>query len=120
MEANTNEMTNGLPHFLERIRSAVFTATGLRFNQYAAKSKCCDVYFARMLFAHQAKKMLSEREIGRLLKRHRTTIISSLKKHNEEVEYNPHFKRLAETVERETLNSNASVGRDYDMFNQQK
>jgi len=104
MNPNTNEMTNGLPRFLERIRNAVLAATGLTFEQYTAKSQCYDVYFARMLFAFQAKKLLSEREIGRLLKRHRTTIISSLKKYNEEVEYNPRFKQLSEIVEEDVGN----------------
>ena len=100
--------TNGLPRFLERIRNAVFKATGLRFNRYTTESRRVELFYARMLFAHQAKNMLSEREIGELLKRHRTTVIVMLKGYDNEITHNPRFKRLAEIVERE-MNNNKKI-----------
>ena len=82
-----------------KIQNAIHEVTGIHFNEYTTKSRKRDGFFARMLFAKHCSQRMKPMEIATMINRDRTTVLSLLKKYDDEVKYNPYFRVLAQRVE---------------------
>lgn len=91
---------------MERLISAIHEVTGLTFEDISGKTRRQDTFYSRMIFAYNSKD-IDVHSIARLLNRDRTTISKYINSYNDEKQFNPIFRELAEQVE-EKINSTAS------------
>ena len=92
-----SDMVNEL-NSVTKIKDAIHEVTGLTFDEYASKSRKRDGFYARMLFAHHCcENGIKISTVSELIQRDRTTVLYILNKYDDEVKYNPEFRRLAES-----------------------
>ncbi len=89
--------------FVASVKSALYQVTGLSFNEYTTKSRKRDAFFARMIFAKMCSDIMKPLEISKLINRDRTTVLHLLKIYDDEVKYNPNFRKLAESANEKLL-----------------
>ena len=83
-----------------RIKSAIHAVTGLHFAAYATKSRQTILFYARMMFAHHARKYhMTLVDIGRLLHRDHSSILYLINKYENDRDFDPAFRPLALKVE---------------------
>lgn len=91
-----SDMVNEL-NSVTKIKDAIHEVTGLTFDEYASKSRKRDGFYARMLFVHKCSENgMKITTISKLIQRDRTTVLYVLNKYDDEVKYNPEFRRLVE------------------------
>lgn len=82
-----------------RIQNAIHEVTGLRFNQYAEKTRKRNFFFARLLFVYHCRQLkLTLTEIARHIHRDHSSMLHYLKKYHDDVQFNPEFRDLATKV----------------------
>jgi hypothetical protein len=80
-----------------KIKDAIHEVTGMKFNEYITKRRKRNGFYARMLFVHKCSENgMKITTISKLIQRDRTTVLYVLNKYDDEVKYNPEFRRLAE------------------------
>lgn len=97
-----------------RIQNAIHEVLGLRFNEYATKSRKRDRVFARMLFIYHCKQShLKLVQIAKHVHRDHSSLLHLLNKYDDEVKFNPYFRKVALRVERilnKTIKKNKNNG----------
>ena len=91
---------------MDRLVSAIHEVTGLTFEDISGKTRRQDTFYSRMIFAYNCKD-INTYSIARLLKRDRCTISRYINNYNDEKQFNPLFRELAERIE-EKINSTAT------------
>ncbi|HQK52860.1 MAG TPA: DUF4406 domain-containing protein, partial [Sedimentibacter sp.] len=90
----TNELIT-----VTKIKDAIKEVTRLDFDEYTIKNRKTDLFYARMLFVHKCKENGIEPPVAaKIIKRDRTTVLYMIKKYDEEVKFNPKFRRMAEKL----------------------
>lgn len=91
----SNVVTNF--NYVTRIKDAIHEVTGMKFNEYITKRRKRNGFYARMLFVHKCSENgMKITTISKLIQRDRTTVLYVLNKYDDEVKYNPEFRRLVE------------------------
>lgn len=87
---------------IEKIKSAIQEATGLRFEQYTAPGRERKNFFARMIFINMCltKERMVPEKIANIVKRDRTTVMHCVKIFQGEVDYNVTFREMLNSVEK--------------------
>jgi hypothetical protein len=85
-----------------KIQNAIHEVMGMKFCQYTTKSRKRDGFFARMIFVHHCN--VNDVDPRQYIRRDRTMIYYYLNQYNDEMKYNPRFKKIAKKVE-DKLNS---------------
>ncbi|NDV63777.1 DUF4406 domain-containing protein [Bacteroides sp. 224] len=80
-----------------QIQEAIHEVMGLRFDEYTTKSRKNDVFFARMMFVYHCHK--NNVNPIQYIHRDRTMIYHYLERYDDEVKYNPSFRKLAQMVD---------------------
>jgi len=84
-------------NYVTKIKDAIHEVTGLKFSEYTSESRKRNGFYARMLFAYKCSENgMKIEDISELIQRDRTTVLYVLNKYDDEVKYNPEFRRLAE------------------------
>lgn len=84
-----------------RIQEAIHEATGMTLEQYRVHSRKEEYVFARMIYAHQGKRLgLSPEDSARDLNISRSMIYRYMMKYPDEVKYNAEFRSMAERVDK--------------------
>lgn len=84
-----------------RIQEAIHEATGMTIDQYRVHSRKEEYVFARMIYAHQGKRLgLSPEDSARDLNISRSMIYRYMMKYPDEVKYNSDFRSMAERVDK--------------------
>lgn len=84
-----------------RIQEALHEVTGLTLQQYNVHCRQDDLVFARMIYAHQGKKLgLHPDDTAKDLNISRSMIYHYLQKYGDEVMYNSEFRFMAERVDK--------------------
>lgn len=82
-----------------KIKDAIKEVTRLDFDEYTIKNRKTDLFYARMLFVHKCKENgIKPPVAAKIIKRDRTTVLYMIKKYDEEVKFNPKFRRMAEKL----------------------
>ena len=83
------------------IRTAIFEATGLQFEDYSNKSNKSIEFFARIIYTHQIRKIdnLQLREIADRLNRTQSNVSKYERRYLESLRFDKSFRRLAEMVD---------------------
>lgn len=82
-----------------RIQNAIHDVTGLRFNQYTTKCRKREHFFARMLFVYHCRKLkMTLTQIAKHIHRDHSSMLHFLRKYDDDFNYNPLFRELAEKV----------------------
>ena len=82
-----------------RIQNAIHEVTGLRLNQYATKSRKRDYFYARMLFVYHCRRLkMTLTQIAKHVHRDHSSMLHFLRKYDDDFNYNPQFRELAEKV----------------------
>lgn len=82
-----------------RIQNAIHEVTGLRFNQYVTKCRKREHFYARMLFVYHCRKLkMTLTQIARHIHRDHSSMLHFLRKYDDDFNYNPQFRELAEKV----------------------
>lgn len=82
-----------------KIIDAIKEVTRLDFDEYTIKNRKIDLFYARMLFVHKCKENgIKPPVAAKIIKRDRTTVLYMIKKYDEEVKFNPKFRRMAEKL----------------------
>lgn len=90
----TNELIT-----VTKIKDAIKEVTRLDFDEYTIKNRKTDLFYARMLFVHKCKENgIKPPVAAKIIKRDRTTVLYMIKKYDEEVKFNPKFRRMAEKL----------------------
>ena len=85
---------------VKRVQDAIHEVTGLKFKEYTTKSRHRDAFFARMIFVYHCRRhKMKLTDIAQYVHRDHTAMLHYLKKYNDEVKYNPHFRNLATNVD---------------------
>ncbi|OQA66951.1 MAG: hypothetical protein BWY38_01661 [Ignavibacteria bacterium ADurb.Bin266] len=85
---------------LYKIKKAIESATGLKFNEYIIKDRHRNLFYAKMLFAHHCfENGIKSRDIANYINRDYSTITYLIRKYNDEIKYNREFKDIAQCVE---------------------
>ena len=83
-----------------RIQNAIHEVFGMRFGEYITKSRKRDGVFARMIFVyHCRKKRMKLTQIAKYVHRDHSSMLHLLNKYEDEVKFNPFFKKYADKVE---------------------
>lgn len=83
-----------------RIQNAIHEATGMAFEQYTTKSRKREVFYARMIFAHHCKALkMSLSKIASIINRDRSTMRYLFSKYQDEMRFNPDFRKMAQKVD---------------------
>ena len=83
-----------------RIQEAIHEATGMTIDQYRVHSRVEGLFYARMIFAHQGKRLgLHPDDTAQDLNVSKSMIYHYLKKYVDEVTYNSEFRDMAERVD---------------------
>lgn len=93
---------NGSPaeRIAMKVANAVFNATGQRLSGMSKRGKQIETVYARMLFSYFCRKEnMLFREISSFVKRNTSTVIHSLKLVDNEVSYNPKFRKMFNEIE---------------------
>jgi len=84
-----------------RIQEAIHEATGMTIDQYRVHSRVEGLFYARMIFAHQGKRLgLHPDDTAQDLNVSKSMIYHYLKKYGDEVMYNSEFRGMAERVDK--------------------
>ena len=84
-----------------RIQEAFHEVTGLTIQQYNVHCRQDDLVFARMIFAHQGRRLgLHPGDIAQDLNVSRSIIYHYMKIYPDEVKYNAEFRSMAERVDK--------------------
>lgn len=82
-----------------RIQNAIHEVTGLRFNQYTTKCRKRDHFYARMLFVYHCRRLkMTLTQIAKHVHRDHSSMLHFLRKYDDDFNYNPQFRELAEKV----------------------
>ena len=82
-----------------RIQNAIHEVTGLRLNQYATKSRKRDCFYARMLFVYHCRRLkMTLTQIAKHVHRDHSSMLHFLRKYDDDFNYNPQFRELAEKL----------------------
>lgn len=82
-----------------RIQNAIHEVTGLRLNQYATKSRKRDCFYARMLFVYHCRRLkMTLTQIAKRVHRDHSSMLHFLRKYEDDFNFNPQFRELAEKV----------------------
>ena len=91
-----SDMVNEL-NSVTKIKDVIHEISGLKFSEYTSESRKRNCFYARMLFAHKCNENgMKIEDISELIQRDRTTVLYVLNKYDDEVKYNPEFRRLSE------------------------
>ena len=84
-------------NLVTKIKDVIHEISGLKFSEYTSESRKRNCFYARMLFAHKCNENgMKIEDISELIQRDRTTVLYVLNKYDDEVKYNPEFRRLVE------------------------
>jgi hypothetical protein len=84
-----------------RIQEAIHEASGMTIEQYRIHSRKEEFLFARMIYAHQGKRLgLHPDDTAKDLNISRSMIYHYLQKYGDEVMYNSEFRGMAEMVDK--------------------
>ena len=82
-----------------RIQNAIHEVTGLRLNQYATKNRKRDCFYARMLFVYHCRRLkMTLTQIAKHVHRDHSSMLHFLRKYDDDFNYNPQFRELAEKL----------------------
>ena len=82
-----------------RIQNAIHEVTGLRLNQYATKSRKRSLFYARMLFVYHCRRLkMTLTQIAKHIHRDHSSMLHFLRKYDDDFNYNPQFRELADKV----------------------
>ncbi len=96
-KAKENKYYNELVASIEK---AIMEVTGMKFNQYATRTKKRDSFFARIIFVHHCRKArMKLKRIARYIHRDHSSILYMLKKYQDEMMFNQNFRYIAKKVE---------------------
>lgn len=86
------------PEF-DDIKQAIFSVTGVTFQQIVGRSRILKVVYARELFAHFARETgATLPAIGQAMSHNHTTVFYYLKRYGEDYKYTKDFIRIADAV----------------------
>ena len=84
-----------------RIQNAIHEVTGMKFNEYITKSRKRDGFFARMLFVYHCRRnRMKLTNIAQYVRRDHTSMLYLLKKYEDDYNFNPYFRELAQRVDK--------------------
>lgn len=94
-ESKTTNIHTTITH----IKTIIHEVTGITFEESIKRSKKTNMFFARMLFVYHCRKHgMTLSEIGGYIFRDHSTILYCLKKYQDEIKHNSHFRSLAVQV----------------------
>lgn len=111
-ESQTEKEEDEIDHKIRRIKKAIRTVTGLRYEKYrGGKRGRNEIYFARMIFSkHCADIGLTTSQVTRYVSRKKTTLRRHQENYKSEYEHNPRFReaarRISEILEPEVQGKN--------------
>ena len=81
------------------VEDAVQQVTGFSLKQFAQRSRCREMCYARMIFVYHCRRMKMRLvTISKFVHRDHTTMLHYLNKYNDEVRFNKEFRDLANKV----------------------
>ena len=83
---------------IQQIKDAIRNVTGFSFQDYTAKGRKREVYFARLVFINQVAAFCNSKEIGSLVNRDLTTVVRCLHNYQDELRYNKEFRTMVDQV----------------------
>lgn len=96
MENNIKEVSEKI----EIIKSAIKDVSGIDFYYYTKPGKNREMFFLRMIFAYQCRKLeMTEENISNYVNRKRVTIHYYLYLYPDEYKTNKYFRNIAEKIE---------------------
>lgn len=82
-----------------RIADAIRDVTGLSLREYSTRSRKRNVIYARMLFVHHCRQSgMTLSNIAEHINRNHSSVLHMLSAYDNDVVFNPKFKRMAEKV----------------------
>lgn len=83
--------------FIMRLENALYHSTGMRPEEYKSKSREQHKFFARIIYSYECQKRgISSTEIAKKLNRDHSAITYFIKKYEDESNYNPQFRVIAD------------------------
>lgn len=81
------------------IKQAIFSVTGVTFQQITSRSRVLKIVYAREIFSHFAReKGASLITIGKMMNHNHTTVFYYLRRYGEDYQYTRDFTRIADAV----------------------